>query len=108
MRNLRLFALSVLAAACADFRSPAVPLRTIRLTPSIPGHCLAVLLPGRRSYPEEFRTTGHFDDAVVERGLPIDIVAVDAHLGYYRNHTVVDRLRADVMEPAKASGYDSI
>lgn len=108
MRDLRLLALSLLAAACADFRSPSVPLRTIRLTPSTPGHCLAVLLPGRRSFPEEFETSGHFGDAVTERGLPIDIIAVDAHLGYFRNRSVVDRLRADVIEPAKASGYDSI
>lgn len=80
---------------------------TIDLTPRRPGHCLVVLLPGRFAKPEVFREA-RFAEAVDVRGLPIDLVAVDAHLGYYRNRSVIERLHADVIEPARRSGYTKI
>ena len=40
-----------------------------------------------------------------ERGIAADVVLVDAHFGYYRDRSVVDRLQADVIAPALAQGY---
>ena len=37
-----------------------------------------------------------------------DAVVVDAHLGYYFNRKVVERLRADVLLPARQQGYRRI
>ncbi|MEO8277025.1 MAG: alpha/beta hydrolase-fold protein [Thermoanaerobaculia bacterium] len=94
---------------------PAIPMRTIALDRAVTGagapaaksRCLAVLLPGRWDEPERFREAG-FARAVAERDLDVDLVAVDSHLGYFRDRSIVERLRLDVIAPAKASGYDTI
>jgi len=99
-----------MTAGCAALRPATVPLRAVDLVRSAGnahGRCLAVLLPGRRDEPEKFRDAG-FVRAVENRKLRLDLVAVDAHLGYYRARTVVDRLRQDVIAPARAAGYDTI
>lgn len=106
-RLAALLALTALSLSCATWRAPAVPLRTIELAPRSGGSCLAVLLPGRWDEPERFRRAG-FAAAVAQRGLQLDLVAVDAHLGYYRDRSVVERLRADVVAPARAAGYREI
>jgi pimeloyl-ACP methyl ester carboxylesterase len=36
------------------------------------------------------------------------MIAVNAHLGYYRNGSIFTRLKEDVIDPARASGYDHI
>lgn len=99
-----------MTSGCAALRPATVPLRAIdlvRSTGNAGGRCLAVLLPGRLDEPEKFREAG-FVRAVENRNLRLDLVAVDAHLGYYRARTVVDRLREDVIAPARAAGYDTI
>jgi pimeloyl-ACP methyl ester carboxylesterase len=98
---------SLLLCACGPLRPQVVPIPTIDLTPERAGRCLVVLLPGRFARPEEFRHAG-FAEAVAARGLPIDLVAVDAHLGYYRSRSVVDRLRTDIITPARAAGYEQV
>lgn len=109
---------------CAALRPATTPLRTVDLARSAPsassapaddrggqgGHgarCLAVLLPGRLDEPEQFERAG-FARAVASRGLAIDLVAVDSHLGYFRARSIVERLRTDVIAPARAAGYDTI
>lgn len=66
-----------------------------------------MLLPGRLDRPEKFRDAG-FARAVASRHLALDLVAVDSHLGYFRERTVVERLQTDVIGPARAAGYDTI
>ncbi len=70
-------------------------------------HTLLVLLPGIRDSPEDFARHG-FIQSVRERGLDVDAVAVDSHLGYFRRQTLVERLRSDVLAPARARGYERI
>ena len=67
---------------------------------------LVVLLPGRRDRPEDF---GRFDFPALaaQAGVVADMVAVDAHLGYYYQHSVVERLHEDVIAPARKR-YDRI
>jgi pimeloyl-ACP methyl ester carboxylesterase len=98
---------SLTLGACAELGTPAVPIRTIDLTPRRPGNCLVVLLPGRFAEPEGF-ANARWADSVSMRGLHADLVAVDAHLGYYRTRTIIDRLKTDVVDPARAAGYDEI
>lgn len=92
------------AGGCLPFLRPArVPLRTVELAAG-GGDCLAVLLPGRFGGPRNFDRAG-FAEAARQQGVAIDLIAVDAHLGYYRDRSVVSRLRDDVVRPARAAGY---
>lgn len=92
---------------CTGFRAATRPMRTQELRSGSGGGCLAVLLPGRWDRPERFARAG-FVEAVARRGMPLDLVAVDAHVGYYRERSVIARLREDVILPARASGYREI
>lgn len=100
---------ALLTAGCASLRSATAPMYTV----SDPSQCVAradtllVLLPGVYSNPDEFAREG-FVRAVQEQRLAVDVVRVDAHLGYYEKGTFVDRLRQDVIAPAQARGYRAI
>lgn len=69
--------------------------------------CLVVLLPGRYDSPRGF-VKEDFRGAAERAGVAADFVAVDSNLGYYRNQTILDRLREDVLAPARAQGYRTI
>lgn len=72
-----------------------------------PVKTLLVMLPGSYSLPEEFRSEGFVDIARAHH-LAADLRLVDAHVRYYQNRSVVDRLAEDVMRPARAQGYRRI
>lgn len=93
-------------AGCARLRPTPVPLRTVSYPGQGQPRTLVVLLPGRRDSPEDF---GRFDfpKLAARAGAQVDMVAVDAHLGYYYNRTIVDRLHEDVIAPARQR-YDRI
>jgi pimeloyl-ACP methyl ester carboxylesterase len=94
---------------CAHRRPNVVPLVSIedRLPRPATGRTLVVFLPGISSPPREFRDHHYFDE-VRRLGWPIDMIAVDAHRGYYDDRSVVDRLREDIVRPARARGYARI
>ncbi len=66
---------------------------------------LIVMLPGMGDRVDTFFTTG-FLDAGDQRDF--DVLAVDAHFGYYRERSLIPRLHEDIIVPAKASGYQNI
>ncbi len=68
---------------------------------------LFVYLPGYGDPISAFQENG-LVDAVRERGLATDIIAVNAHIGYYLDGSIFARLKEDVIEPAKTRGYDQI
>ncbi len=68
---------------------------------------LVVFLPGAYSRPDEFVREG-FIDALRRRRIAADAMLVDAHLGYYDSRTIVERLDADVIAPARARGYHAV
>jgi hypothetical protein len=98
--------LAALFAGCWWIPRPVVvPLRTV----SHPGAGVAggdhvVFLPGRGDQAEDFERRGLLSSARAA-GLTADVLAVDAHLGYYQKRVIVDRLREDVVIPARARGY---
>jgi pimeloyl-ACP methyl ester carboxylesterase len=106
---LALAALALLAGCGFVPRASTVPLRVL----SEPAACasrpdtLLVMLPGASSLPEEFLREG-FVLALRERRLALDVVLVDAHPGYYKDRTILERLQADVIAPARAKGYRQI
>jgi hypothetical protein len=90
-------------------RRPVVPMPVeVRATAAAeaPG-CVVVLLPGRWNRPEAFFEAG-FDRAAADRGLPLVMLAPDAHLGYYRSRSVLDRLGADVFARAEVQAADHL
>lgn len=68
---------------------------------------LLVLLPGARDRGDGFVREGVVD-LVREQRPDWDVVVVDAHMGYYRERSVVDRLEQDIIQPAVERGYDRI
>jgi pimeloyl-ACP methyl ester carboxylesterase len=68
---------------------------------------LFVFLPGNGDRISVFEKKGLID-AVRAHGIHADMIAVNAHLGYYENGTILNRLREDVIGPARTRGYDQI
>ena len=68
---------------------------------------LLIMLPGARDTPQDLVRHG-FVRAVRERGLPVDVIAADAHMDYYIEQQVIERLAADIITPARARGYSRI
>lgn len=100
-------ALAVLAG-CAFTRTPKVPMpvETLAAAPER-GRVLFVLLPGMFDGPDGFRDAG-FPEAARSAGVDADLVGADAHFGYYRERTILTRLREDVIQPARERGYEEI
>ncbi len=94
-------------SGCAALRSPAAPMPSVQYpAPRGDADVLIVLLPGRRDVPEDFARRG-FVEALHRARPHADLVAVDAHLGYYRTRTFEERLWQDVLAPA-AERYQEI
>jgi pimeloyl-ACP methyl ester carboxylesterase len=110
-RRARAVCIAVAAAlqvGCAALMPAPAPLRTVEYkSPLQPAKCLFVLLPGRGDDAERFRERGLVEDLQNSKR-SIDIRAVDATMGYYMRGTLLDRLEADVITPAKARGYEEI
>lgn len=68
---------------------------------------LILFLPGFGSAAQDFEKKG-FVAAVKEQAPSIDVLAADAHFGYYKERTVVERLWQDAVQPAMQSGHDEI
>ena len=99
----------LLLAGCALWRPAVVPMRTL-LEPArctAPADTLLVMLPGSYSLPEEFQSEGFVKIARAQH-LAADLRLVDAHVRYYQNRSVIDRLAEDVIRPARAQGYRQI
>jgi len=105
-KNFPLLILLLLSIGCARWRPTPVPIRTVSYPGKGQPRTLVVLLPGRRDSPEDF---GRFDfpELAARAGAHVDMVAVDAHLGYYFKRMLVDRLQEDVIAPARKR-YDRI
>jgi pimeloyl-ACP methyl ester carboxylesterase len=91
---------------CFGLRPAPAPIPTLEHVKGTSDR-LVVLLPGRGGHAEDFQKGG-FLDVARQAGLRADVVAVDAHLAYYANRTIVDRLREDVIAPARAKGYKEV
>jgi len=65
---------------------------------------MIIFLRGYSGSNKDFASNGFIDDVRI-RKLPFDMAAPDAKPGYYFGETLIQRLRADVIEPARAKGY---
>jgi len=107
--GLALLVLLGLTACSLLTRSTPVPIPTLAWPVSATGRTatLVVFLPGRGDVMADFEREGMVA-ALREAGVKADALVVDAHLGYYYQRTVLERLRADVLRPARAQGYRRI
>jgi len=102
--RLALLAAVVSGASCVP---PTVtPIRSITLE-SHASPSLVILLPGRFDEAEDFARR-RFPEIARDAGGSFDLLAVDAHLGYYREGTIAERLETDIIAPARARGYSRI
>jgi len=101
------FAIAACASSgCAWMYSAPTPVATkfYPASPNAQASTLLVLLPGRGDEMTSWAEHGFMDDLRVA-GLSIDVIAVDASIGYYMKETIVERVRTDVLEPAHQKGY---
>ncbi len=68
---------------------------------------LLILLRGIGGDHHDFEALGVIAE-IRRRDLPFDIVAPNAHYGYYKSRTLVERLYRDIIEPAQRRGYRRI
>ena len=102
-------ALLMLLGGCGLWRPTPVPMRSLRLAAACTAAptTLLVFLPGSYSVPEDYLSHG-FVELVGRQHIAADIELVDAHLGYYSERSILDRLRDDVLAPARAHGYRDV
>ena len=67
---------------------------------------MIIFLRGRGGSHEDFASEGLINDIII-RKLPFDMAAPNAHFGYYAGETLVPRLKADIIEPARTKGYET-
>jgi pimeloyl-ACP methyl ester carboxylesterase len=107
--TLVLILLLSLTAGCAS-RGQA-PIATLRYDnparPAAEGKKLLIFLRGAGGGNSVFERHGLVNE-VITRGLPFDMVAPDAHFGYYSSETLGRRLYEDIIIPARQQGYTEI
>lgn len=103
-----LFVVGVLTAllpvgGCAhppDTRTPMPVISYLYATRDSHPATLIVLLPGRRDRADVFDQEGMI--AVLKRnGVAADLLAADAHIGYYRRGSFARQLHTEIIEPAR-------
>jgi pimeloyl-ACP methyl ester carboxylesterase len=98
---------ALLLAACAQLHM-RVPMERMEYTDDGKKNTtLVIFLPGIYDRAGDFERQG-LVKAVRDRALRVDMVAVEAHFGYYLAGSVIDRLHADIILPARKRGYNDI
>lgn len=99
MRRLLALAACLFLGGCAlVFRAPT-PMPQVARSVGTDPRCLVVFLPGFGDGEGVFAEHG-FVDALAERRIAVDTISAGATFGYYARRNVVERLEADVLEPA--------
>jgi pimeloyl-ACP methyl ester carboxylesterase len=95
---------SMLAGGCATEVTREPELHTLKLGDH--SDTLVVMLPGMKDRAEQFLVAGFVGGAASPESF--DVVVVEPELSDYFRGTLVKRLRADVIAPARARGYSDI
>ena len=103
-RALAATALCMLSACAAELESP-IPTTTYAGSEA-PARTLVVLLPGAGDRLGAYDEHG-FVAAMRDAGLHVDLLEVDAHYGYYKARTLLDRMEQDVLAPNRGK-YEEI
>ncbi len=101
-----LFAMLISGCAALPIKIPMDQIEYPAL-PNQRSNALVILMAGAGDRYDAFEKYGYIA-AARQAGLNADILAVDAHYGYFTELTVRERLHQDVVLPAKARGYKCI
>jgi pimeloyl-ACP methyl ester carboxylesterase len=98
--------LLIVGGGCSLVFKAREPIVQVPFDSPAPGRpeTLFICLPGIFSGPGYFIRKGLVGE-IAAKGIDADVIAVDAHSGYYRNQTLFPRLLNDVVIPAKLKGY---
>jgi len=94
-----------LLSACADMPTP-IPTAAYPTVAPEPARTLVIMLPGAGDRVGTYDDHG-FVQTMRDTGMDVDMLEVDAHFGYYKSRTLLDRMGADVLAPNRDK-YDSI
>jgi len=96
-----------LITGCSWFAKAPMDVLTYDVDAGTPQKNLFVFMRGIGGSHRSFEEEGLVDD-VRAMELPFDMAAPNAHLGYYTGRTLLVRLKADVIDPARREGKDNI
>ena len=94
-------------AACTPKAKAPIPVLEYGTMDAVGHKNLLILLRGLGGDNWDFEKHGIIAE-VRKRDLPFDIVAPDAHFGYYKTRTIEERLKYDIIDPARRQGYKNI
>ena len=108
-RFLLAAAAALSSSACIGMLPAPTPMAALNYTREAdkPHRCLLVMLPGRGDRAADYASHG-FLDSLQKRPIAADVVVADAVYGYYARRNLVERLKTDVVEPARARGYEEV
>jgi pimeloyl-ACP methyl ester carboxylesterase len=105
----------MLCSGCYFLQKTKIPVESISYAhnqgTSTPADDLFILLPGLGDKAAAFERRGmvrYMRESGFADGLTFDLVAVNAHFKYYTAQTLIERLKSDIVDPAKATGYKRI
>lgn len=101
-----LLALQFLIGCIAVPKTP-IPTLSYRTRTTGRQRHLLVLLRGLGAGHTVFAKKGIIDE-IRARQLPFDVIAPDVHFGYYKAKTFEQRLKEDIIDPARQQGYEQI
>src|ERR1041384_6894751 len=110
LRRFKRGLISFLARRCRFFGSllrPSTPVSFKHYESGNHTEELLILLPGLGDVAEDYEFRG-FIEAFRRCRVPIDVIVADIHFGYYVARTAIERLREDIILPARANGYERI
>ena len=90
----------------ADMHLPANAIYDMAPTES-GEHILLIMLPGARNTPRQLKENG-FVQALRERSLPVDVLALDAHADLYLDRADIEQLLHQTLDEARSHGYRRI
>ena len=104
---LTLLIASLFLSGCASTSNGPLQSLTYPRDDNVRQPNLLVLIRGLGADHTVFAKEGVIEE-IRDLGLPFDVIAPNAHFGYYQDETFAQRLREDVIEPARRQGYKQI
>lgn len=106
-RVLATLLLVLYTAGCALLRPAEIPIASEYFHYDDANSTLVVLLHGRGDEPGYFVRHGTVEQIRACRP-EANIIGVDSHFGYYRERIIEQRLREDIIGPARANGAEQV
>src|SRR3546814_20016151 len=106
LRLLCVFAFCAPLSACFTIGNAKKPIASILVPATKPGmeRTLIVVLPGFGNDAESMQKHD-IAAAVHQRWAEADVLLTSATFAYYKERNIVERLQQDIIEPARAHGY---